>query len=324
VESLSGPARSRKQRLWRILVYVSLVPFLIPLRFPGASGREAAVFPEASAAPVVPGESTAPAVRTFSLTGTDTISLLLVGQDRDSQQAQGRSDAILLCTLHRSRQQMILTSFLRDLYVSIPGYEKNRINAAFAYGGAPLLSRTLEENFGVRPDGWLVVDFSGFSKIVDTLGGVALELTREEAEDINQKCSGALTQGRNLLSGREALAYVRIRKLDADGDFSRTVRQQKLLEAILEAGKSSSAATLLTLLGQILPLVETDLTTGQLLRLAPEVLSVLPQLQLQKQQIPEPDTFTYETIRGMSVLVPDLEKARKALEDTLQPQKEAQ
>ena len=63
--------------------------------------------------------------------------------------------------------------------------------------------------------------------------------------------------------------------------------------------------------------METDLSTGQLLRLAPEVLSMLPQLQIQKQQIPQPDAFTYETIRGMSVLVPDLEAARKTLEATL-------
>lgn len=316
--SLSCLSPFPRYRLWFALACLGLVLLFGANTFPGVPLASPEV-PASSVSLPVSEESSTPRPATFSLTGTETLQLLLIGRDQTEGGLQGRSDAIILCTLHRSEERLVMTSLLRDLYLTIPGHGQNRLNAAYAFGGAELLSQTLEENFGVRPDGWLEVDFSGFSTIVDTLGGVSLVLSQAEAEEINRKTGGALTEGRQTLQGEEALAYVRIRKLDEDGDFSRTARQQKLLEAIVEAGRSSKASTLLALLGQVLPLMKTSLTTGQLLRLAPEVLTLVPRLEIQKQQIPEPGTFAYETIRGMSVLDADLEAARRALEKALAP-----
>lgn len=255
----------------------------------------------------------------FSLTGRETVNILLIGQDRLEGESRTRSDAILLCTFHKEDSQLTMTSFLRDLYVSIPGHGKNRINAAYAFGGTELLVQTLEENFGITPDGCLEVDFSGFTEIIDALGGVTLELRQDEADAINKATSGTLAEGTYLLTGQEALTYIRIRKLDADGDFSRTERQRKLLEALLHACKDSSPRTLLSMIRQVVPLVDTDLSKKALLRLALEVLPLLPELHVVGQHIPADGAFSYETIQGMSVLVPDLEAARALLMETTKP-----
>jgi len=185
------------------------------------------------------------------------------------------------------------------------------------YGGMPLLNQTLEENFGIKIDGNLEVDFSGFTKIIDTLGGVSIELRQDEAEAINLSTSRTLTEGTQLLTGTEALAYARIRKLDSDGDFSRTARQRKLLASVLNACKDSSFPTLLKLTKQLLPTVNSDIPNKELLSMALDVLPELSELNIQGQQIPQEGAYSYQTIRGMSVLVPDIAAARQFLEETL-------
>ena len=265
------------------------------------------------------GESTAVPTEEFSseptaAEGAEAETILLIGYDEGD--GNSRSDTILLCTLHRDNQQLILTSILRDLYVPIPGHGKDRINAAYAYGGRELLKQTLEENFNISIGTSLEVDFSGFEKIVDLLGGVTLELTPEEA---NAGTAGSLTGGTQLLNGSQALAYVRIRKLDTDGDFSRTARQRRLLEAMLSGIRSAGPLTLLSLLKQAIPLITADVSGESLLSLAKDLLPIVRGLQITGQHIPAEGTYSYETIQGKSVLVADLEAARKLLEQTRDP-----
>lgn len=246
-----------------------------------------------------------------------TRNILLIGQDRLEEESRARSDAIILCTFHKKDKTLTMTSFLRDLYVQIPGQQNNRINAAYTAGGMKLLRETLEENFGISVDGAVEVDFSAFTKIIDLLGGVTLELRQDEADVINKSTAGNLTEGRQLLNGKQALAYARIRKLDADGDFSRTSRQRKLLETLIRTCRSGSISTLLALAREILPMVTTDMTKKELMGYALELLPTLSQLQIQGQHIPAEGTYSYKKIRGMSVLVPDLEAARQLLQDTI-------
>ena len=267
--------------------------------------------------PPEPLATTQPVRKTFSLSGTEQVSILLIGHDGTEEQSGSRADAILLCTISKERNELIMTSFLRDLYVPIPGHGKNRLNAAYAFGGKELLLRTLEENFGIHPDGALEVDFSGFSDTIDILGGITLELSPEEAEEINRKTGGTLTGGIQLLSGPEALAYVRIRKLDDGGDFSRTARQQILLQAMLRSCKNLRLTNIISLIKQGLDLASTDMSKGDLLRFALEALPMLDELTFSSQQIPQEGTYSYETVSGMSVLIPDLEAARTLLRDTL-------
>ena len=249
----------------------------------------------------------------------EVMNILLIGRDAPAGTDHSRSDSILLCTFHADSNTLTMTSVLRDLYVPIPGHRSNRINAAYALGGTKLLKQTVEANFGVTADGSITVDFTRFPKLIDLLGGVTLELRADEAAAINDSIAGNLTEGENLLTGAQALAYVRIRKLDKGGDFSRTNRQQKLLTALLDAYRSASLPQILRLLKETLSIVETDMDTGEILRSARQLVPILSRLQVKHQHIPAEGTYEYRTVRGMSVLSADLEAARNLLQQTVNP-----
>lgn len=247
------------------------------------------------------------------------VNLLLIGQDRREEET-ARSDSIILCSFLPEEGRVIITSFLRDLYVPIPGHGDNRLNAAYALGGGQLLKETLEENFGLRIDGCIEVDFSRFAGIIDLLGGVRLELRQDEAEALNRAVEGTLTEGPALLSGEQALAYARIRNLDADGDFSRTDRQRKLLQSLLDSWQEESLLSILSVIVKILPLVSTDLSSREILLLAAKLFPLLHQQQILSQRIPAAGTYSCSTIRGMAVLTADLEAAGELLRQSLAPQ----
>lgn len=250
-------------------------------------------------------------------TGSGIVNILLVGQDRREGEETARSDTMILCTYHRKTGDVTMTSFLRDLYVTIPGHRSNRINAAYSEGGTALLDETLRENFSVHIDGNIEVDFSQFSQIIDLLGGVRLELREDEAAEINKETGSSLTEGLQRLNGVQALAYSRIRKLDADGDFSRTRRQRKLMNALVVSYRNIKWKDLLPLIDELLPLIRTDMNYGRLVLLAMEILPKLSDSEITSQRIPADGTYTDETIDGMAVLSADLEANRQLLRKTL-------
>ncbi len=245
------------------------------------------------------------------------VNILLIGQDRRAGEERSRSDAMILCSFNKSTKTLVLTSIMRDLYVEIPGYQDNRINAAYTYGGMELLDRTLSQNLGIRIDGNVEVDFGQFSKIIDALGGVTLSLRADEAAHINQEVGGTLAEGTNTLTGKQALTYSRIRKLDSGGDFSRTDRQRKLLSALLASYKTASFPTLLALVDDILPMVTTDLAGAHLALYAIELFPMLSDMQVVTHRIPADGTYTPKTVRDMSVLVADMEENRLLLQDVV-------
>ena len=251
----------------------------------------------------------------------ELIHILLVGRD-ESQDAVSRSDSMILCSFQPETNRIVLTSFLRDLYVPIPGREENRINAAYACGGLPLLKQTVEENFDLSIDGCIDVDFSQFSRIIDILGGVTLELRQDEADAINARVEGTLTEGTHLLSGEQALAYSRIRNLDSDGDFSRTGRQRKLLTSLLDSYRNANLLTVLSLLTQALPMISTDLENRQVIALAAKLYPFLHDPVVVSQRLPADGTYTYRRIRGMEVLAADMEQLRSQLHQSLLPEDE--
>ncbi len=249
--------------------------------------------------------------------GSDIVNILLIGQDRRPGEDRARSDAMILCTFHKKTGKLTMTSFLRDLYVAIPGYRNNRINAAYSAGGMKLLNQTLELNFGVHVDGNIEVDFTQFAQIIDLLGGVEMELRQDEANLITRECGRELNAGTALLTGRETLTYARIRKLDADSDFSRTNRQRKVLDSLIRKFQDSDMNTLLKLLDAVLPLVTTDMTQAEIVSLATQVFPKLGNLEIVSQRVPADGAYRFATISGMSVVEADMDAARKLLADTL-------
>lgn len=247
--------------------------------------------------------------------GKQLIQILLIGQDRRSGEGRQRSDAMILCSVNKRTGTVTLTSFLRDLYVQIPGYQDNRLNAAYALGGMELLNETLALNFGVQVDGNIEVDFSQFEQIIDMMGGVEIKLTEEEANHINANEGTTLSQGWNLLDGKAALSYSRIRYIGTD--FGRTNRQRTVIASVISKCKAMDLTELHDLLEQILPLITTDMTNGEILSYAIECFTLLSDIRISNQHIPAEGTYQFASIRGMSVLVPDLEENRRILREVL-------
>lgn len=246
---------------------------------------------------------------------------LLVGYDQPEDAGSARSDTMILCRFDKETEQLVLVSLLRDLYVSVPGYGKNRLNAAYALGGISLLKDTIRQNFHVDVDGCVEVDFSRFSQIIDLLGGVELELREDEAGLIARETGTALEPGKQTLTGIQALAYARIRCLDADGDFSRTQRQRRVLEALWNAYKGCSFPKLVRVMGSLLPMIRTDLESGVLLRMALDVSPHLSGMNLRGYSIPAKDQCRDQVIDGMAVLTADLERTRIRLHSYLFPER---
>lgn len=152
---------------------------------------------------------------------------LIVGADTRPGDA-GRSDVIVLAHVPEDKSSVYLTHFPRDLYVDIPGRKKDKINAAFAYGGAPLLVETLQNLLGVKIDHVAKTDFEGFQRMTDAVGGV-----RVYAEEASDEGFFQVKQGWNDLNGEQALAFVRERKELSEGDISRGRRQMAFIKALM-------------------------------------------------------------------------------------------
>ena len=245
---------------------------------------------------------------------SDLINIMLVGQDRREGQGRQRSDAMILCSINPSTGQVSLISFMRDLYVRLPGgYSNNRMNAAYAIGGFQLLDATLLENFGISVDANLEVDFTGFEAIIDKLGGVDVNLTAAEAQYLGGGCQA----GMNHLNGKLALSFARIRKLDSD--FGRTGRQREVLLAVFQKLKGQSLPQLLDTAQTILPYLTTDMSNGEMIQLATKLFPMLGSVEIQSCNIPADGTYRSTYVRGMAVLVPDLNANWTKLKDEYLP-----
>ena len=243
--------------------------------------------------------------------GKDVVNILLVGQDKRPGQSTQRSDAMILCTINKSTKTLTMTSFLRDMWVYIPGYYNQRLNKTYLLGGFPLLNDTLDYNFGVSSDYNVEVDFSGFKKAIDLIGGLDITLTAAEAKYLNNpKNNGVdadekweLKEGVNHLDGAQTLSYTRIRKIGTD--FARTKRQRTVLNCMLEKAKTLNAFEVYDLAIEILPLVTTDMKTPQVLGLIVDILPMLGELKVVSQSIPMKGEYAYANKNGADVIVLD-------------------
>ena len=226
--------------------------------------------------------------------GDHIINIVLVGQDRRPGQGRQRSDTMILLTFNKSQNTITLTSFMRDMYVQIPGYKNHKMNAAYAWGGFKLLNNTLKQNFGVFVDGDVEVDFDGFTEIIDMLGGVEITLTQAEAKYINEGHGMNLSAGTQFLDGYTALQYARIRYIDSD--YRRAERQRTVILSILNRYKSKSVDEMLAIMNQMLPMVTTNMSNAEILKLAGELLPMLATAKINTLRIPVDGTFRGGTV----------------------------
>lgn len=227
--------------------------------------------------------------------GDNVVNILMIGQDRRPGQGTQRSDSMILVTFNKSTGKITLTSFMRDMYVRIPGYGKDKLCHAYAYGGMPLLNQTLYDHFGVEIDGNVEVDFTGFTTIVDVLGGVEVEITQKEANYLNKKGDWDFTAGTWLMNGEQALQYSRIRKIDSD--YKRAERQRRILMTLVEEYKDQDMGTTLKMVDEFLPLVTTDIPQGQVMTYAMDLFPMLSGATIETLRIPVDGTFTGGYVR---------------------------
>ena len=229
-------ARPRRRRL---PIALSIVTVLVLLTVGGAVAYVAFlnhtvtsnVKHEALLPTPAPGEPAPPAK---SAAAKDALNFLVVGSDSRSVSASGgRSDVIVLVHINNDRSRVDLVHFPRDLYVSVPGHGKDKINAAYAYGGAPLLVRTIQDLVHIPIDHVAIIGFEGFKAMTNAVGGVDVL-----AEESSTEPSGNIVKGINHLNGDQALAFVRERHQLSEGDISRGKRQQAFIKALMLKGLS--------------------------------------------------------------------------------------
>ncbi len=254
--------------------------------------------------------------------------LLVLGIDTDDQSMRGRSDTMILAVLDFRKGSLNLISFMRDLYVSIPGRGHNRLNAAYAFGGEALLRKILQESFGVTADGYVAVNYSAMAGLIDAIGGVELKVEPFELAALNGILSyynyqrgipeeqGRLGRsGALLLTGLQAMSYARIRK--PDSDFERVTRQQHVMEAIYKRMMRLDAGQLTNIIIRYARRVSTDVSFTQALVILNDLLK-LDGLTLSALRIPVQGSFSAKLLQGTSYLVPNLKRNKAAIADFLE------
>lgn len=244
------------------------------------------------------------------LQDSKVLNVMLFGEDNSGGDTYGRSDTMIMMSIDNRHKKLKLTSFQRDTYVYIPGYGYNKINASYTYGGAKLAIQTIEANFGIKIDRYAVVDFDSFIKIIDTLGGIDMELTQDEIDYINYQMykNGQSDEWSTItdqpgtvhLTGLEALWYARNRGLSVgedgneigiDGDdWDRTSRQRKLLETVFESMKNASLTQIVSIASSIGPLVTTNFKKDEITALVSHSLTYL-QYDVEQYYIPGNEDF---------------------------------
>jgi len=209
----------------------------------------------------------------------DVINIALIGVDKRPDEPVSRSDTIVILSYDMQTGRTMLTSIMRDLLVYIP--ERNtydKINASYAYGGEELLLKTLNTNFDLNIKYYVTVDFSTMEQLVDAIGGITVEVKDIEVPYINKVIKeqykllgGELNYlkkgGEQLLDGRQALAYSRIRKV-GNSDWERTSRQRIVLGKIIDKIKNNlNIKMLLTLTKQVAPLTKTNIDTNLMFKM---------------------------------------------------------
>lgn len=213
------------------------------------------------------------------------VNIALFGIDTREQGYDGaRADTIMIGTLDKEHKKLKLTSIMRDTYVSIPGRGFDKINHSYAYGGPELTIKTVNQNFDMNITDYVTVNFDALEKIVDAIGGVEIEVKQSEIEQLNsivndldnldgKDTNKISSSGLQTLSGRQSLAYSRIRYV-GNGDYERTERQRNVLESIVnKVLNEGSLSQALSLIKSLSPYIETSLNNTQMVGYATSLFS---------------------------------------------------
>ena len=193
-------------------------------------------------------------------------NIVLFGID-DADGYTGRSDCIIIFSIDQKTKNVKMTSIYRDTYVEVPGHGYTKINHAFAYGGASLAMSTINRNLDLDITEYVTVNFQVVKDVVDQVGGVEIDVTAKETTQI----PGISKAGTYNLSGKQALAYGRIRKIDSDE--KRTERMRTVVNKVFSKVKKMSPVEMNKIADEILPQIHTNLKKSEISDVIKDVTS---------------------------------------------------
>ncbi|WP_371682729.1 LCP family protein [Sporosarcina sp. PTS2304] len=243
------------------------------------------------------------------------INVLLIGNDARGDEEDSRSDALMIGHYDQDTNKVKLVSLMRDTYVEVPGYGMQRINAAYSFGGPELVRQTIKHNFDVDVQYYAIVNFEGFSKIVDVIApdGIDVDIPYTMSHGIGM----TLEPGKQSLNGEQLLGYVRFRH-DIHSDFGRVQRQQEALSKLKE--QAMSVKTLFNLpkvLGVVDPYIDTNIDKRTLLTIGKGLMTGDKPEELETLRIPLEGSFDDKRVNVGEVLDINLYKNREALQEFL-------
>ena len=245
----------------------------------------------------------------------EEVNVLLLGSDSRGEK-NARTDTIMVAHYNPQSNNVKLISLMRDMYVSIPGHGKQKLNAAYSLGGTELLRQTIKINFGLSIHNYAIVDFKGFEKAVDLLvpEGIEVDVPYQMSEGIGM----TIEEGTQQLHGKELLGYVRFRQ-DRLSDFGRVQRQQEVISKLKDEAVSLNSVTKLPEMLDLLHTnIDTNIDSPTLLAIGKDVLTNAGR-EMQTIRIPQDGSFENTRLDGIGeVLEVDFDQNKDALEDFLE------
>ena len=239
---------------------------------------------------------------------------LILGVDTRGEE-KSRSDTMMLLSWNRETNDMKLVSFMRDIYADIPGYQSYKLNTAYYLGGVPLLQETLNNLFDIPIHHYAMIDFKSFETLIDILAPNGIEMDVEK--DMGGLIYVEIKKGLQNLNGKELLGYARFRG-DAEGDFGRVARQQKVIEALKnELLSPKNVANMPKFIGATQGYITTDLSSKDQLATALKAVSG-GDINVEKMTIPAEGTYKINNYRHAGeVLEIDVAKNLQILHEFL-------
>ena len=247
-------------------------------------------------------------------------NILIIGEDTRDTSTRGLSDSMILLSINNKKKRFQMTSFMRDIYTEIDGCGEDKLNAAYAYGGAELLKDTIEDNFKVRIDGCVTVNFQAVAYLVDAVGGVQITVSADEANAINEILYNEVNEimgddqydsflpvadGTFLLNGKQALSYSRIRYV-GDADFERTNRQRTVITQMMKRIKKIRPSQFSKSMGEAVKFIGSDMSVTDMYFMSLYLPFIAGRYKIEQLRVPAEGTWSFdETWDGMSILTVD-------------------
>ena len=219
-------------------------------------------------------------------------NVLLVGTDGRDLKEKSRADSIIIATLDNNKKEIRLTSLFRDTLVNIEGYGAEKLNAAMSLGGIELLKDTIKETYDISIDKYIIINFWGFEAIIDQIGGLEIDVKDYQLNELNKyigESTGGndcpvIESGLQLLNGKQALSYARIRKGVGD-DFERTERQREVLFKVAEKLRETKPTKYLGIVNSMLDYINTNIDIIDAINMAYTIYK-FPNLDTKQIHIP--------------------------------------